>query len=244
MPNWPVPESRAAPVRAVTLDLDGTLVDSIVDLAAACDAMLCELGQAPLGAGRIHRFVGKGMVVLVERCLAAALGAPVEASLRDRAVQVFRRHYAVENGRRARVYPGVVDGLKALAALDLPLAVVTNKPAEYTAPLLERVGLAGYFAHAVSGDTTAWKKPHPGPILHASQLLGVPPAAIVHIGDSDNDVRAARAAGCRAFVVPYGYTEEGPVDSGDCDALVSDLLDAARQVAALNQNPIRLRLTS
>jgi phosphoglycolate phosphatase len=87
----------------------------------------------------------------------------------------------------------------------------------------------------VSGDTTANKKPHPEPILHACAILGVPPAANLHIGDSDNDLLAARAAGCRAFAVPYGYTEEGPVDTANCDALVSDLLEAARRVAEINQ---------
>ncbi|MBI2308738.1 MAG: phosphoglycolate phosphatase [Rhodocyclales bacterium] len=222
-------------IRSVTFDLDGTLLDTIADLAAACDAMLVELGRAPHGVDKVRRFVGKGMAVLVERCLTAADGRAPDAGLQARAVASFRHHYAGFNGREAREYPNVRAGLEAFRALGLPLGVVTNKPAAFTGPLLERTGLADFFVVAVSGDTTANKKPHPEPILHACTILGVRPEENLHIGDSDNDLLAARAAGCRAFAVPYGYTEEGPVDTANCDALVSDLLEAARRVAEINR---------
>lgn len=225
-------------IRSVTFDLDGTLLDTIADLAAACDAMLVELGRPPLGVARVRRLVGKGMAVLVERCLAAVDGAAPDAALQARAVAAFRHHYAGFNGREAAEYAGVRAGLAAFRALGLPLAVVTNKPAAFTGPLLERAGLAEFFVVSVSGDTTANRKPHPEPILHACSILGVPPSANLHIGDSDNDLIAARAAGCRAFAVPYGYTEEGPVDTANCDALVSTLLEAAQRVAAINQRTL------
>lgn len=230
-------------IRSVTFDLDGTLLDTIADLAAACDAMLVELGRPPLGGERVRRLVGKGMAVLVERCLTVVDGRAPDAGLLAAAIDVFRRHYAILNGREAREYPGVRAGLEAFQALGLPLAVVTNKPAAFTGPLLERKGLANFFTVTVSGDTTANKKPHPEPILHACGLLGVSPQDNLHIGDSDNDVIAARAAGCRTFVVPYGYTEEGPVDGTDCDALVSDLACAAERVRCLNEieTPTRKR---
>lgn len=227
-------------IRSITLDLDGTLLDTIADLAAACDATMVELGRAPHGVDRVRRFVGKGMAVLVERCLTAADGRAPGGALLAQAIEVFRRHYAEANGRAARVYPGVFEGLAAFRALGLPLAVVTNKPMAFTGPLLEKTGLAAFFVVAVSGDTTASKKPHPAPILHACAVLGVRPQDNLHIGDSDNDLLAARAAGCRAFAVPYGYTEEGPVDSAECDALVSDLLDAARRVAEINRQILPL----
>lgn len=225
-------------IRSITLDLDGTLLDTVADLAVACDAMMIELGRAPHGVDRVRRFVGKGMAVLVERCLTAADGRAPGGELLAHAIDVFRRHYAGANGRAAREYPGVRAGLEAFRALGLPLAVVTNKPMAFTGPLLEKTGLAGFFVVAVSGDTTASKKPHPAPILHACAVLGVRPQDNLHIGDSDNDILAARAAGCRAFAVPYGYTEEGPVDTADCDALVSDLLDAARRVAEINRQTL------
>ena len=107
-----------------------------------------------------------------------------------------------------------------------PLAVVTNKPLMFTLPLLEKMGMAEFFKVVVGGDSTAEKKPHPEPILFACRQLGVAPEQNLHIGDSANDVLAARAAGSAAWCVPYGYNEGAAVDSADCDALVSDLLQA------------------
>ena len=226
-------------IRSVTFDLDGTLLDTIADLAAACDATMAELGRPPLGVEQVRRFVGKGMAVLVERCLATRDGPP-DAELLAVGIAAFRRHYAKFNGLAAAEYPGVRAGLEAFRALGLPLGVVTNKPAAFTRPLLEQSGLADFFVVSVSGDTTANKKPHPEPILHACTVLGVRPEENLHIGDSDNDLLAARAAGCLAYAVPYGYTEDGPVDTANCDALVSSLLDAAHRVADINKtsNPL------
>ncbi len=217
------------PLRSATFDLDGTLVDSIPDLAAACHAMLAELGQPPRTDGDIHRFVGKGMAVLVERCL--TWDVVPEATLLEAGIAAFRKHYAEINGRASTVYPGVVAGLDAFRALGLPLGVVTNKPAAFTGPLLERMGLAGYFDVVVSGDTLAFKKPRPEPLLHACARLGVAPDLNLHVGDSHNDIESARAASCPVICVPYGYNEGRPVDSADCDALVSDLVVAARWAA-------------
>ena len=210
---------------SVTFDLDGTLLDTIADLAAACQAMLREL-QAPMRSeAEIHRFVGKGMAVLVERCL--TWEQPSDALLAQ-GISAFKRHYATVNGVQARIYPGVSAGLDLWRQQGLKLAVVTNKPAMFTEPLLVRCGLSDYFSVVVSGDTTAEKKPHPEPILHACRLLAVAPERNLHIGDSLNDVLAARAAGSQAYCVPYGYNEGRPVDSADCDALVSDLVAAYR----------------
>ena len=226
-------------IRSVTFDLDGTLLDTIADLAAACDAMMIELGYPPHGVEKVRRFVGKGMAVLVERCLTTPAGRP-NAVLLALGIASFRRHYTAFNGRAAAEYAGVREGLEAFRSLGLPLGVVTNKPTAFTGPLLERAGLSDFFVVSVSGDTTANKKPHPEPILHACTLLGVRPEENLHIGDSDSDLLAARAAGCLAFAVPYGYTEAGPVDTANCDALVSTLLDAAHRVADINKtsNPL------
>lgn len=216
-------------LQSVTFDLDGTLVDSIPDLAVACHAMLAELGQPPRTDADIHRFVGKGMAVLVERCL--TWQAPPQAALLEAGIAAFRRHYTVVNGRASSLYPGVVEGLQAFQSRGLKLGVVTNKPAAFTAPLLERMGLADYFQVVVSGDTLAFKKPRPEPLLHACMALGAAPERNLHIGDSVNDIEAARAAGCPVVCVPYGYNEGRPLDSADCDALVSDLVAAAEWIS-------------
>lgn len=212
---------------SVTFDLDGTLLDTIADLAEACRLMLAEIGEPPRTLVEVHSFVGKGMAVLVERCLTH--DQPPSAEKMQLAIESFKRHYSEVNGRYTSIYPGVVEGLQAWRASGLKMGVVTNKPAIFTEILLERMGLADYFDVVVSGDTTAFKKPHPEPIRHACEWLGVAPERNLHIGDSKNDIAAARAAGSVAFCVPYGYNEGAPVDSAECDALVSDLLAAYRQ---------------
>lgn len=224
-------------ILSVTLDLDGTLLDTVPDLAAACHAMLAELGQPPRSDDDVRRFVGKGMAVLVERCL--TWDAPPAAALLDAGIAAFRRHYAATNGQAARCYSGVREGLDALAAQGLRLGVVTNKPEAFTLPLLERQYLSRYFAAVVSGDTLPVKKPDPAPVRHACALLGARPEQNVHIGDSSNDFISARRAGSLALGVPYGYNEGhpvtvSPVDVASCHALVSDLHAAAELVAAWN----------
>jgi phosphoglycolate phosphatase len=212
--------------QSVTFDLDGTLLDTIADLAEACRLMLDELGEPPRSPAEVHRFVGKGMAVLVERCLTRE--APPTQSRLGEGIAVFRRHYLAVNGDQTRIYPGVIAGLEAFRAAGLPLGVVTNKPAQFTLPLLDRMGLADYFTVVVGGDTTPHKKPHPAPILHACAELGVTAQRNLHVGDSENDALAAWAAGSAAYLVPYGYNEGRAVDSVECDALVSDLLAAYR----------------
>jgi len=215
-----------SPFLSVTFDLDGTLLDTIADLAEACRLMLEEVGAPPRTPAEVHSFVGKGMAVLVERCLTR--DTPPDAEALALAIESFKRHYSEVNGRHTRIYPGVIEGLQAWRASGLKMGVVTNKPAIFTEVLLDRMGLADYFDVVVSGDTTAFKKPHPEPIRHACEWMDVAPGSNLHIGDSKNDIAAARAAGSVAFCVPYGYNEGEPVDSAECDALVSDLLAAYR----------------
>lgn len=217
--------------QSVTFDLDGTLLDTVADLAEACRRMLAELGEPPRSQAEVHSFVGKGMAVLVERCLTR--GAPPPAGQIHAGIESFKRHYTEVNGLFTQVYPGVREGLAAWKAAGVKMGVVTNKPGMFTEALLERMGMAGDFDVIVSGDTTAHKKPHPEPILHACRILGTRPAGNLHIGDSENDILAARAAGCPVFCVPYGYNEGRPVDSADCDALVSDFLAALERARTL-----------
>jgi phosphoglycolate phosphatase len=212
---------------SVTFDLDGTLLDTIADLAEACRLMLAEVGALPRTQAEVHSFVGKGMAVLVERCLTH--DQPPTAENLHAAIESFKRHYALVNGKFTQIYPGVIEGLDTWKASGLKMGVVTNKPGMFTEALLDRMGMTAYFDVIVSGDTTAHKKPHPEPILHACRLFNVRPDRNLHIGDSENDILSARAAGSPAFCVPYGYNEGKPVDSADCDALVSDLLAAYRQ---------------
>jgi phosphoglycolate phosphatase len=189
-------------IRSITIDLDGTLLDTIPDLAAAANGMLLELGRDALSEATLGTYVGRGIPNLVGRCLPDLH----DVALTD-AQAVFRRHYALENGRRSRLYPGVIEGLAAFRAAGLRLAVITNKAAAFTEPLLAATGLNEWFEFAISGDTLAEKKPHPLPLLHACARFGVAPAENLHIGDSKHDAAAAIAAGCQLLLVPYGYNE-------------------------------------
>ncbi|MDR1890022.1 MAG: phosphoglycolate phosphatase [Zoogloeaceae bacterium] len=216
---------------SVTFDLDGTLLDTARDIFVACQRVLAEMRQPARSETDIRRFVGRGMDELITRCL--TWDAPPERAAVEEGMRLFKRYYAEENGRSAQIYPGVVEGLRAFHASGLPLAVVTNKSAAFTRPLLAQTRLADYFQIVVCGDSTPFKKPHPEPLLHACRLLNVAPAANLHIGDSVNDALAARAAGSLAYLVPYGYTEGKPVSADDCDALVSDFPSAWQQAKAL-----------
>ncbi|VCU72563.1 Phosphoglycolate phosphatase, chromosomal [Pigmentiphaga humi] len=227
--------------RAVLIDLDGTLVDSVPDLAHAANAMRVAFGLTPLREDVIATFVGKGMENLVHRTLSGSLEGEAERARFPDALQAFRDAYHVVNGEKARVFEGVVEGLQDMKAQGLRVAVVTNKPAEFTLPLLERIGLRAYFDAVVSGDSVARKKPDPMPMLHACELLGVQPAEAVVVGDSMNDASAARAAGCRVLLVPYGYNEGRDVHAIESDGIVATLLDAARWVSqsqVLSRTPV------
>jgi len=221
------------PIRSVTLDLDGTLVDTVPDLAAAANGMLRELGRPEYDMDTIAGFIGRGIPKLVERCL-----PDLDAEAVAKAQAIFRRHYAVENGLRSRLYPGVLEGLQALRAAGLPMAVITNKAAAFTEPLLVATQLASWFEFAVSGDSLPEKKPHPMQLLHACQRMGTTPAENLHIGDSRHDAAAARAAGCPVFLVPYGYNEGEDVQGIDCDAIVASLAEAARRATSADYRKI------
>jgi phosphoglycolate phosphatase len=214
-------------VRAVLLDLDGTLLDTAPEIAAAAADMLSELGLDPVAPERVREFIGQGIPHLVRRTLEASLGAPPDERRVGSAMKGFFFHYEKRNGRSATAYAGVRDGLAALRAKGYPLACVTNKTAHFALPLLDATGLAGYFSAVVSGDTLPKKKPAPDPLIEACSRLGVAPAVALMIGDSMNDALAARAAGCPVFLVPYGYTEGADVQGIECDGIVPTLLHVA-----------------
>jgi phosphoglycolate phosphatase len=214
-------------LRAVLVDLDGTLLDTVPDLAAAVNRTHAELGLPEREVGLIATFVGKGLPILVRRALAGTLDGDVDEALFARAWALFDRHYAAESGRQAKPYPGAREGIDRMRALRLRLACVTNKSERFTLALLRDTGFLPAFEFAVCGDTVARKKPDPAPIVHACERLGVLPAEALVIGDSANDVQAARAAGCRVWCVPYGYNEGRPFESLECDRAVATLAEAA-----------------
>lgn len=193
--------------------------------------MRVELNMPVLRDDVLATFVGKGVDNLVRRTLAASTEAgEVPDELFARGRESFYRHYHLVNGDRARVFDGVIDGLKLMRDMGLKLAVVTNKPTEFTLPLLQRTGLAGFFGLVVCGDTCARRKPDPDQVLHACEVLGVAPREAVMIGDSLNDTQAGRSAGTAVLALPYGYNEGMDVRSLDVDGIVDSLVDAAHWI--------------
>lgn len=222
-------------LRAVLIDLDGTLLDTAGELTAAANAMLAALGQPACSLEEVQTYVGKGITRLVERALTGELDVRADPALLERALALFKPAYEEVSGSLAMPYPGVHEGLEAMRAAGLRLACVTNKGARFTTPLLEKTGLAPYFAALVCGDMVARSKPDPACYLEAAARLGVAAGEALVVGDSENDAAAARAAGMRVVCVPYGYNEGRPVESLDCDAIVPDLRAAARYARSLNR---------
>lgn len=214
-------------IRAAIVDLDGTMVDTAGDFDAAINRMLGDLGLARLSLATILEFVGQGSENLIQRVLATQL-APDKALMRQHAaLDCYLAHYEAINGDHSVVYPDVVEGLSALRNKGIRLACVTNKPVRLALPLLERTGLRRWFDIVYGGDSLPAKKPDPLPMRTVCSDFGLPPSAVVAIGDSSNDARAARAAGCRVLTVPYGYNHGLPVQSIDSDGIVATLLEAA-----------------
>ncbi len=219
----------AVSVRAVIFDLDGTLIDTAGEISAALNFALQELGRPQLALKEVEHLIGRGIVSMVERAIGTKAGDKIDL---DVAVACFRAHYARTVGTRAELFPGVLEGLHLLEDAGLPMSVVTNKPRFFTERLLDHLELAHFFAGVVAGDDGIPRKPH-GDMLQAAcrAMKSAPPASLM-IGDSDNDVLAARAAGCPVWCVPYGYNEGRGPQTLQCDRLVDTVADAARLLAA------------
>jgi phosphoglycolate phosphatase len=219
-----MPLALRAPLHAAIVDLDGTLVDTLGDFTAALNAMLQVLDLPSVEARTVEGFIGKGSEHLIQATL-AHLGAP--ESLYPKAWDAYQSAYRGLNGRWARVYPGVEEGLRVLQAAGLRLACLTNKPGEFARALLREKGLDHAFVFVFGGDAFERKKPDPLPLLKTCEALATRPASTLVVGDSRNDAAAARAAHCPVVLVTYGYNHGEPVRAVDADAFVDSLAELA-----------------
>ena len=214
------------PIRAVLFDLDGTLADTAGEIARALERTFASLGLPALAEAEVRALIGRGIASLVERALARH-GAGAQAAS---AIERFEQAYAETVGTTATLYPGATASLERLAAAGLPFGVVTNKARAFSVRLLERLGVGHRFASVVCGDDGWPKKPAADMLLAACTQLRSVPAETLLLGDSANDVLAARAAGCPVWCVPYGYNEGRPVETLGADRLVADLAEATDRV--------------
>jgi phosphoglycolate phosphatase len=225
---------KLSQLHGVLIDLDGTLMDTAPDLAAAANRMRADFGLPPLPLDRIAAFVGKGAEVLVHRALTDDLDGRAEPEVFARGRASFYAHYTVENGLQAIVFDRVPQALEHLRSRGLKVACVTNKPKEFTIPLLAKMDLARHFDAVVAGDEVAEKKPHPALLLEACRRVELKPAEVMLVGDSVNDAQAARAAGCGCVLVETGYNEgegvAGLAGSPGLDAIVATLAEAVRWI--------------
>ncbi|HFE38001.1 MAG TPA: phosphoglycolate phosphatase [Gammaproteobacteria bacterium] len=210
--------------KLVLIDLDGTLVDSVPDLAFAADAMMRELALPEPGEEAVRHWVGNGVERLVKRVLTGELHAEPDAALFEKAYPIYYAHYLAANGRYSRLYPGVKQGLALLKQKNLAIGCVTNKAESFTLPLLEAKGIRDYFGIVVSGDTLPQKKPDPAPLLHAAKHFGVSAEQSLMLGDSQHDVKAARNAGFRVVAVSYGYNHGQDIREANPDAVIDSFV--------------------
>lgn len=231
---------RGAPVQALLFDLDGTLLDTAADIALALGRAFAEHGHPAPGEAAVRRMIGRGAPMLVQRALEAA-SLRVDEARQARLLEAFFHHY----GRlqevdecAAQPYPGVREGLAELAATGVPMAIVTNKQERFARGLVQRLQLADWVRLVVGGDTCERRKPDPMPLRWACERLGVEPGQAVMVGDSVNDVRAARAVPMRVVCVPYGYNEGEDPRALDCDAFVETLAELPGLLGGTSTSPV------
>lgn len=209
--------------RLVMFDLDGTLVDSVPDLAAAVDQMLSQLDRPAAGVHQVRQWVGNGAQVLVRRALAGQLDhQEVSDQEAAEALPLFMAAYSQGHSQTC-VYPGVHPVLRWLQSAQIPLALITNKPEQFIAPLLKEADLEDLFHWVVGGDTLPQQKPDPAALLHVMAQAQVSPRQALFIGDSRNDILAARAANVRCVAMRYGYNHGRPIEEENPDLVLDDL---------------------
>lgn len=228
-PARPARISFAPPPRLVAVDLDGTLVDSVPDLAWCIDRTMPRFGIPPRGEALVRDWVGDGVQRLVERALTGEPDTPADPTMLREACAVFLELYAVHGSDRSRVYPGVREGLARFRTRGASLACITNKPHTPAVGLLADLALLDFFDLVLGGDSLDRRKPDPLPLLHACSVLDMAVERSIFVGDSVNDVEAARAAGMRVVCVSYGYNHGRDI----CEAAPDAVIDSLDELAAL-----------
>ena len=209
----------------VLIDVDGTLVDSVPDLAYCVDRTMAAMDRPAHGEAKVRNWVGNGVPRLIERSLLGTLDGEADKDEYTRAEPIFLECYAANSSTRTRPYDGVREGLDWLKTQGFKIGCVTNKAARFTEPLLKDLGLYDDFSIVVSGDTLARKKPDPLPLLHVAEFFGVDPARSLMIGDSISDVKAARAAGFQIVCMSYGYNHGEDIRDANPDAVIDSFAE-------------------
>lgn len=224
-------------IKLICFDLDGTLVDSVPDLAAAVNCMQQDLELETYSEDTIRGWVGNGAGVLVQRALSGDFDIDPELSeaLYNDALTLFLSHYSKNVFTKSTLYPNVQATLSTLHSAGYKLAIVTNKPLEQTHPVLEQADIIQYFSAVLGGDSLANKKPHPEPLLHCRDKEGLTTDQVLMVGDSKNDIIAAQAATMASVGLTYGYNYGEPISDSNPEFVIDDISELT---AILNINKI------
>ncbi|WP_297927957.1 HAD-IA family hydrolase [Metallibacterium sp.] len=213
-------------IEVLSFDLDGTLVDTGGEIAAAVNDTLRDFALAPRAQAEIEALIGAGTRELMRRLLARV--DPRQRLHEPAVLRRFEQHYAAHAGAAAQPYPGCVETLRQLRAADVRLACVTNKEQRHARGVLEACALTPYFTLLIGGDTLPFKKPDARVLRHVVTALGSVPARAAHVGDSETDLVAARSAGVADWAVPWGYNAGTPI----AQARPTRLFDSFAAIAA------------
>ena len=209
--------------KLVMIDVDGTLVDSVPDLAYCVDEMMIALGKPPIGNERVRLWVGNGVPRLVERALTGELDGVPNNDEFDKAFPIFLDLYSRNSCVRSHLYDGVMEGLNYLMSKDYLIGCVTNKAEQFTTPLLKSLGIFDYFKIVISGDTLEKKKPDPLPLIHSANFFKLNPKECLMLGDSVSDVKASRAAGFNIICMSYGYNHGNNIADENPDLVIDSM---------------------
>lgn len=211
--------------KLIMIDVDGTLVDSVPDLAYCVDELMLVMGREKWGEAKVRHWVGNGVPKLVERSLTGELEAQVNQKDFDQAYPIFLDLYAKNTSGRSCLYDGVKEGVAYLKSQGYTLGCVTNKAEQFTHPLLKDLGIFNEFEIVISGDTLPKKKPDPLPLLHAAKHFGIDPKDSLMLGDSISDVKASRAAGFDIICMSYGYNHGEDIREAKPDLVIDSMAE-------------------
>ncbi len=216
----------------IMIDVDGTLVDSVPDLAWCIDETMKQIGLPVRGEAAVRNWVGNGVVRLTERAVANDLDAPHDEALFEKAMPIFDALYAENTSKRSVLYPGVKEGLDYLKSTGIKIGCITNKAERFTLPILNDLGIRDYFEIVISGDTLEKKKPDPLPLLHGAKVLGAKPENSLMLGDSSSDIKAARAAGFAIICMSYGYNHGVDIHDSNPDVVIDSMTELKSLIKA------------
>ena len=231
-PVFNLKDIRAKQFQLALFDLDGTLIDSVPDLAMSVDFALANAGLEKPGENKVRQWVGNGAPLLVKRAIAHITNCTVEGiegGVFDSIYRDFQNYYADNAVVKTQIYPGVLELLKEWHSNDIKMGIVTNKPSRFTQPICEQLGISDFFTLKYSGDTFPSKKPDPHPLLKACEHTSTEITQTIMIGDSVNDHKAARAAGVTSVCVTYGYNHGENIADCNPDVLVDSLIELLSQ---------------